>query len=198
MNHGVERSDPFFWLRDRANDEVLNYLKEENNYTESLMAETEPLQKTLFGEIKGRIKQDDSTYPVRWKNYYYYTRYDSGSDYARYYRKRIGSEESQEELNFDVPEMASGQNYFDFDEGDVSPDESLIIFSTDVTGRGLRTLHVKDLNSGEILDDNITDVEGGHAWAADNKTFFYTKQDPKTLRDYQIWRHHLGLSLIHI
>ena len=118
VDHGIERSDPFFWLRDRANDEVLNYLKEENNYTESLMAETEPLQKTLFGEIKGRIKQDDSTYPVRWKNYYYYTRYDSGSDYARYYRKRIGSEESQEELNFDVPEMASGQNYFDFDEGE--------------------------------------------------------------------------------
>ena len=192
VDHGIERADPYFWLRDRANDEVLNYLKEENNYTESVMAETEPLQKTLFGEIKGRIKQDDSTYPVRWKNYYYYTRYDSGSDYARYYRKHIASEGSQEELNFDVPEMARGQDYFDFDEGDVSPDESLIIFSTDITGRGLRTLQVKDLNSGEILVDNITNVEGGHAWAADNKTFFYTKQDPENLRDYQIWRHHLG------
>ena len=192
MDHGAKRPDLYFWLRDRSNDEVLNYLKEENNYTESIMAETESFQKTLFGEIKGRIKQDDSTYPVRWKNYYYYTRYDSDSDYARYYRKHIASEESQEELTFDVPEMARGQDYFDFDEGDVSPNERLIIFSTDITGRGLRTLQVKDLNSGEILIDNIANVEGGHAWAADNKTFFYTKQDPETLRDYQIWRHHLG------
>jgi len=190
--HGTKRSDPYFWLKDRANNEVINYLKEENNYTESIMAETEPLQKTLFGEIKARIKQDDSTYPVRWKNYYYYTRYDSGSDYARYYRKHIDSEDLQGELIFDVPEMARGLDYFDFDEGDVSPNESLIIFSTDLTGRGLRTLQVKDLDNGKILDDTITNVEGGHAWAADNKTFFYTKQDPQTLRDYQIWRHCLG------
>ena len=186
VNHGIERSDPYFWLRDRANDEVINYLEEENNYTESVMTETESLQKTLFGEIKGRIKQDDSTYPVRWKNYYYYTRYDSGSDYARYYRKHIVSDESEEDLIFDVPEMAQGYEYFDFDEGDVSPDESFIIFSTDITGRGLRTLQIKDLNSGKILDDGIKNVGGGHAWAADNKTFFYTKQDQETLRDYQI------------
>jgi oligopeptidase B len=192
VHHGTKRSDPYYWLRDKANNEVIDYLKEENKYTDSIMAETGPLQKALFGEIKARIKQDDSTYPVRWKNYYYYTQYDSGSDYARYYRKHVDSDGPQGELTFDVPQMASGQDYFDFDEGDVSPDESLIIFSTDITGRGLRTLRIKDLNSGEILDDTITNVEGGHAWAADNKTFFYTKQDPQTLRDHQIWRHHLG------
>ena len=192
VDHGIERSDPYFWLRDKTNVEVINYLKEENNYTESIMAETKSLQKNLFEEIKGRIKQDDSTYPVRWKNYYYYTRYDADSDYAKYYRKHIVSDGSEEDLIFDVPEMAQGYEYFDFDEGDVSPDESFIIFSTDITGRGLRTLQIKDLNSGKILDDKIKNVGGGHAWAADNKTFFYTKQDPETLRDYQIWRHYLG------
>ena len=146
VHHGTKRSDPYYWLKDKANNEVIDYLKEENKYTDSIMAETGPLQKALFGEIKARIKQDDSTYPVRWKNYYYYTQYDSGSDYARYYRKHVDSDGPQGELTFDVPQMASGQDYFDFDEGDVSPDESLIIFSTDITGRGLRTLRIKDLN----------------------------------------------------
>ena len=190
--HGVERSDPYYWLRERDNREVLDYLKAENAYTELAMEDTKELQEDLFREIKGRIKQDDDTYPVRWKNYLYYSRYTEGSEYPRYFRRRAGTGEELGRIIFDVPELAKGHRFYDFDEGEVSPDENLIAFSFDTTGRRIRTLQVKDLESGEILPDRIENVDGGHAWAADSKTLFYTRQDPETLRDYQVWRHRLG------
>lgn len=190
--HGVERSDPYYWLRERDNREVLDYLKAENAYTELAMEDTKELQEDLFREIKGRIKQDDDTYPVRWKNYLYYSRYTEGSEYPRYFRRRADTSEQSGRIIFDVPELAKGHRFYDFDQGEVSPDENLIAFSVDTTGRRIRTLQVKDLESGEILPDRIENVDGGHAWAADSKTLFYTRQDPKTLRDYQVWRHRLG------
>ena len=190
--HGVERSDPYYWLRERDNREVLDYLKAENAYTEVAMEDTKELQEDLFREIKGRIKQDDDTYPVRWKNYLYYSRYTDGSEYPRYFRRRADTSEESGRIIFDVPELAKGHRFYDFDEGEVSPDENLIAFSFDTTGRRIRTLQVKDLESGEILPDRIENVDGGHAWAADSKTLFYTRQDPETLRDYQVWRHRLG------
>ena len=190
--HGVERSDPYYWLRERDNREVLDYLKAENAYTEVAMEDTKELQEDLFREIKGRIKQDDDTYPVRWKNYLYYSRYTEGSEYPRYFRRRADTSEESGRIIFDVPELAKGHRFYDFDQGEVSPDENLIAFSVDTTGRRIRTLQVKDLESGEILPDRIENVDGGHAWAADSKTLFYTRQDPKTLRDYQVWRHRLG------
>ena len=190
--HGVERSDPYYWLRERDNAQVLDYLKAENAYTKAAMEGTGELQETLFREIKGRIKQDDDTYPVRWKNYLYYSRYAEGSEYPRYFRRHAGSGDEQGKITFDVPELAKGHHFYDFDEGEVSPDENLIAFSFDTTGRRIRTLQVKDLENGEILPDRIEKVDGGHAWAADSKTLFYTRQDPETLRDYQVWRHRLG------
>ena len=190
--HGVERSDPYYWLRERDNREVLDYLKAENAYTEAAMEGTKELQEALFREIKGRIKQDDDTYPLRWKNYLYYSRYTEGSEYPRYFRRRTATGEESGKIIFDVPELAQGHRFYDFDQGEVSPDENLIAFSFDTTGRRIRTLQVKNLESGEILPDRIEKVGGGHAWAADSNTLFYTRQDPETLRDYQVWRHRLG------
>ncbi|MFP6873706.1 MAG: S9 family peptidase [Verrucomicrobiales bacterium] len=190
--HGVERSDPYYWLRERENSEVLDYLKAENAHTKAAMADTKALQETLFKEIKGRIKQDDDTYPVRWKNFHYYSRYREGSEYPLYFRRRVGADDAAEEITFDVPSLAKGHKFYDFDEGEVSPDEKLVAFSVDTEGRRIRTLQVKNLESGEILPDRIGKVDGGHAWAADNQTLFYTRQDPETLREYQVWRHRLG------
>ncbi len=190
--HGVERSDPYYWLRQRENSEVLDYLKAENAHTKAAMADTKALQETLFKEIKGRIKQDDDTYPVRWKNFLYYSRYTEGSEYPLYYRRRVGADETAGEITFDVPALAKGHKFYDFDEGEVSPDEKLVAFSVDTEGRRIRTLQVKNLETGKILPDRIEKVDGGHAWAADNQTLFYTRQDPETLREFQVWRHRLG------
>ena len=143
--HGVERSDPYYWLRERDNREVLDYLKAENAYTEVAMEDTKELQEDLFREIKGRIKQDDDTYPVRWKNYLYYSRYTEGSEYPRYFRSRTGTSEESGRIIFDVPELAKGHRFYDFDQGEVSPDENLIAFSVDTTGRRIRTLQVLSL-----------------------------------------------------
>ena len=190
--HGVERSDPYYWLRQRENREVLDYLKAENAYTKTVMADTKALQETLFREIKGRIKQDDDTYPVRWKHYLYYSRYTEGSEYPLHYRRRAGADEDAGKITFDVPVLAKEHKFYDFDEGEVSPDEKLMAFSVDTEGRRIRTLQVKNLETGEILPDRIEKVDGGHAWAADNRTLFYTRPDPETLRDFQVWRHRLG------
>ena len=190
--HGVERSDPYYWLRERENAQVLDYLKAENAYTRAAMADTKALQETLFKEIKGRIKQDDDSYPVRWKNYLYYSRFTEGSEYPVYFRRSAGAGEEPGQITFDVPALAKGHKFYDFDEGEVSPDEKLVAFSVDTEGRRIRTLQVKNLETGKILPDRIEKVDGGHAWAADNQTLFYTRQDPETLREYQVWRHRLG------
>ena len=190
--HGVVRSDPYYWLRQRENREVLDYLKAENAYTKAALADTKVLQETLFKEIKGRIKQDDDSYPVRWKNYLYYSRYTKGSEYPLYYRRRVGADDDDGEITFDVPALAKGHKFYDFDEGEVSPDEKLLAFSVDTEGRRIRTLQVKNLETGKILPDRIGKVDGGHAWAADNQTLFYIRQDPETLREFQVWRHRLG------
>ena len=191
-DHGVRRSDPYFWLKNRDDPKVIKYLKDENKYTNHVLEKTKKLQTDLVGEIKGRIKQDDSSYPIPWKDYLYYTRYEVGSDYTKYYRRQKNAENDSEELLFDVPTMSFGHDYFDFDQGDVSPDQNLIIFSTDLSGRGLRTIKVYDIAKQKVLNDTIESIDGGHAWAADSKTFFYTRQDPDTLRSFQVWRHRLG------
>ena len=171
-DHGVRRSDPYFWLKNRDDPKVIKYLKDENKYTNHVFEKTKKLQTDLVGEIKGRIKQDDSSYPIPWKDYLYYTRYEVGSDYTKYYRRQKNAENDSEELLFDVPTMSFGHDYFDFDQGDISPDQNLIIFSTDLSGRGLRTIKVYDIAKQKVLNDTIESIDGGHAWAADSKTFF--------------------------
>lgn len=193
-DHGLPREDPYFWLKNREDPQVIKYLKEENDYTNLILEKTKKLQADLVKEIKGRIKQDDSSYPIPWKDFVYYTRFEIGSDYTKYYRRGKDEESDNEELLFDVAAMSSNHEYYDFDQGDVSPDQNLVIFSTDVSARGFRTIKVYDVNKRKVLKDTIKSIDGGHAWAADSKTFFYTRQDPETLRSFQVWRHQLGDS----
>ena len=191
-DHGVERRDPYHWMRERGSKEICAYLEGENAYTKAAMADTEALQATLVEEFKQRIKQDDDTYPVRWKNYLYYERYEHGAQYPLHCRRRADSEGAGEEVMLDVPRLSEGHRYFDLDAGDVSPDERLLVYATDTEGRRVFTLRIRDLETGEDLADVLEGVEGGHAWAADSKTLFYMKQDAETLRPHQVWRHVLG------
>ncbi|OUU87332.1 MAG: oligopeptidase B [Verrucomicrobiaceae bacterium TMED76] len=194
-NYGdVLRVDPYFWLNNRDDPQVIEYLEEENEYTKLILDSTKNLQAELFEEIKNRIKQDDSSCPIPWKDFIYYTRFELGSEYAKFYRRGKNELINNEELLFDVPAMSAGYDFFDFDQGDVSPNQNLIIFSTDTQGRGLRTIQIFDIKNRKTLNDRVESIDGGHAWCSDNKTFFYTRQDPETLRSFQVWKHRLGCS----
>jgi oligopeptidase B len=189
--HGHTRVDDYFWLNERDNPEVIAYLEAENAYLEKVMAHTEDLREDLFEEMKGRIKKDDAAVPYEKNGYWYYTRYVTGGEYALHCR-RPGSMEGAEEVMFDGNAMGEGQGYFSLRGVNVSPDARLAAFAVDKVGRRFYTLGVKDLATGEILADEIKDVTSNVVWAGDNRTLFYTRQDPETLRSFQIWRHELG------
>ncbi|MFQ5639146.1 MAG: S9 family peptidase [bacterium] len=189
--HGHVRVDNYYWLKERENPEVIEYLESENNYTKSVMAHTEKLQEKLFEEIKGRIKQDDSSVPYKLDDYYYYTRFEKGQEYPLYCRKK-GSLAAEEEIMLNVNEMAKGHDFFAVRGRVVSWNQDLLAFASDSVGRRIYTIQFKNLQTGEILPDKIPEVTGNMAWGNDNKTLFYTKQDLTTLRWRQIYRHTLG------
>ena len=155
-----------------------------------MLRETEDLQKDLFDEIVGRIVQDDSSVPYREKNYEYYRRYRKGDSYPLSCRRRVGT--NKEEIMFDIPSMAKGHKFYRHRTGELSSNEEIVAFSTDTRGRRIYTLRFKNLVTGKILPEKLEHVTGNHAWANDNKTIFYTRQDPETLRSYQVYKHVLG------
>ena len=189
--HGHVRIDNYHWLRERENPEVIAYLKAENDYTAKVMAHAEALQNTLFEEIKGRIKQTDTSVPYKEDDYFYYTRYEESKEYPIYSRKK-GSLDSPEEIMLDVNVMAEGHSFFSVRGLAVSFGQDLLAFATDTVSRRIYTLYFKNLTTGEIYSDEIPNVTGNVAWANDNKTLFYAKKDLTTLRSYQIYRHELG------
>ncbi len=191
--HGHTRIDNYYWLNERANPKVLEYLKAENVYTEAVMKPTEALQEKLYQEIIGRIKQTDLSVPYRSEGYYYYTRFEEGKDYPVFCRKK-GSLEAPEEVVLNVNEMAKGHGYYSVGGFSVSSNNNLIAFGVDTVSRRKYTLHFKNLATGEVLPDAIVNTTGSAAWANDNKTVFYTQIDDTTLRPQKIFRHVLGTS----
>lgn len=191
VTHGHKRIDNYFWLNDRDNPEVIQYLESENKYTESMLSHTSELQEQLFKEMKGRIKEQDQSVPYYFNGYTYYTRFIEGGEYPIYCRKK-GNNEGTEEVMLDCNEMAKGHEYFSAAFLDVSPNNQLLMFGVDTVGRRKYTLVFKDLVSGDMLPDRIADVSGNAEWANDNKTVFYEVKDPVTLREHKIMRHVLG------
>ena len=189
--HGDIRTDNYYWLNERENPEVIDYLKKENEYYEKMTAHTKTLQNDLFEEMKSRIKEDDASVPYFSNGYYYLTRFEKGKDYPIYSRKK-GSLDAKEEIIFDCNELAKGKSFFQLGGMSVSPDNKLVLFSTDVIGRRIYTMQVKNLETGKLLADKIENVDGRGVWANDNKTFFYVTQDKKTLRSDKVFRHQLG------
>jgi oligopeptidase B len=190
--NGHKRTDNYYYLNERENPEVIDYLNAENDYLEQVLAPVKNLREKLFEEMKGRIKQQDESVPYKEGAYYYYTRFVAGGEYPIFCRKK-GSLQAPEEIMFDGNERAKEHNYYQFGGFEVSDNDELAIFSEDTVSRRLYTLQVKNLKTGQIYPEAIPDTEeGSFAWAADNKTLFYIKKDPQTLLGYQVYRHVLG------
>lgn len=190
--HGDERIDNYFWLNDRDNPDVIAYLEAENAYAEEVMAPMTGLQTKLLEELKSRIRQVDVSVPYRDGDYYYYYRYEQGREYPIYCRK-YRSLDAAEEILLDVNIGAEGEAYYAVRGFAVSPDHSKAVYGVDTRGRRFFTLHFLDLETGALLPDRIENVTANMEWANDNRTVLYSKQDPGTLRSYQVYRHVLGM-----
>ena len=217
--HGDVRVDEYYWLRERDSPEVRAYLEAENDYVRQVMADTAGFEERLFEEIKGRIRQTDMSVPYRDGAYRYYRRYEDGREYEIHCRRRIeshgpgmpagagvaggpgdergiadaaGAVAAGEQIILDVNRVAAGHEFCQVASGPVSPDERLLAYAVDTVGRRRYTIRVRDLTTGDDLPDVIPDVTANVAWAADSGTLFYARQDPTTLRPYQILRHRLG------
>jgi len=191
--NGDVRVDEYFWLRNKENPEVLDYLKAENVYAEKAMGQSKELEEALFQEIKGRIKPTDLSVPFQMGGYFYYVRYETDREYGIYCRKRH-TLEGPEEIMLDANVLAQGHEFFSLGNWMVSFNDELLAYAIDTQGRRIYTIHVKNLTTGEVLSDTIPEVSGNMDWANDNRTLFYSKQDPETLRSNQIYRHVLGTN----
>ncbi len=189
--HGHTRIDNYYWLNERENAEVINYLNAENAYTKAMMKHTEDFQKKLFDEIVGRIKQTDESVPYKSNGYWYYVRFEEGKQYPIYCRKKE-TMQAAEEIMLNGNELAKGHAYFQFGSLSVSTDNKLLAYGVDTVSRRKYTVYVKNLETGELLNTQIPNTTGGVTWANDNKTFFYSTKDEVTLRSDKIWRHSLG------
>jgi oligopeptidase B len=189
--HDDVRVDEFYWLNDRENPEVIDYLNKENDYYDAHTAHTKKFQTDLFDEMKSRIKEDDSSVPYKYNGYWYITKYEKGKDYPIYTRKKE-TLEAVEELLFDCNEMAKDHSYFRLVGLNINSNNDLISYGIDTTGRRQYTLHIKNLKTNEVFKDEISNTTGGSTWANDNKTLFYTLKDETTLRSEAIYKHRLN------
>jgi oligopeptidase B len=202
--HGHERIDNYYWMRltdeqksaqtpDEHTQKVLSYLNAENDYREKETAHLDKFEDKLFDEIVGRIKQTDLSVPYKYNGYYYITKYEEGKEYSILTRKKE-SLDNEEEVYLDMNKLAEGHAYYNVNNTSISPDNKLLAYSEDTVSRRIYTIKFKDLESGELMDDKIEGVSGSAVWANDNKTIFYVKKDPVTLRSEKVYRHTLGTN----
>jgi oligopeptidase B len=189
--HNDIRIDNYFWMNDREDQDVRDHLNAENTYTKSVLKHTEAFQKDLFEEMKGRIKEDDSSVPYKLNGYWYITKFEKGQDYPIYTRKK-DTIDAPEEIIFDCNEMAKGHAYFKLGGISISPDNTMASFSIDTVSRRQYTLQIKNLQTGIVFMDKVENTTGSATWANDNKTLFYTKKDEVTLRSDKVYKHRLN------
>lgn len=204
VKHDDTRIDNYFWMRlsddqknadskDEQTQKVYDYLNSENSYYQDVMSHTKEFKEALFEEMKGRIKEDDESVPYKKNGYFYITKYRKGQQYPIYSRKK-GSLEGEEDIIFNVNKEAEGHDYFQLGGLNVSTNNKLVAFATDTISRRQYFIRIKNLETGEIYPDKIENTTGGSVWANDNKTLYYTKKDPQTLRSSKIYRHTLGTN----
>ncbi|WP_456376790.1 S9 family peptidase [Lutibacter sp.] len=189
--HGDVRIDNYYWLNEKENPKVIDYLNAENDYYNSKTAHTKKFQEDLFLEMKSRIKEEDESVPYKKNNYYYITRFEKGKQYPIYTRKKE-TLEAKEQIMFDVNTLAEKHNYYKLSGLSISPDNKIVAFGVDTVSRRQFTLQFKNLETGKIYPEKIENTTGSAAWASDNKTVFYTQKNPTTLRGEKIFRHVLG------
>jgi oligopeptidase B len=190
--HGETVSDDYFWLREKSNPEVARYLEAENAYTASMTKELKPFEDALYGEMLARIKQTDLSVPMRRLGYLYYARTEEGKQYPIQCRRK-GSMDAPEEVLLDPNEWAGVQAYVGVGAVAISDDSNLMAYTVDFVGFRQYKLHVKNLRTGETLPDTAERVTSA-AWAADNRTLFYTTEDETTKRPDRLWRRALGAA----
>ncbi|WP_234111302.1 S9 family peptidase [Chryseobacterium sp. R2A-55] len=188
--HGDRRIDNYFWMNERENPAVTQYLEEENAYCDFMMKDTEKFQQELFEEMKSRYKEDDQSLPYFFNKYWYIVRFETGKEYPVFSRK-FETLENEEEILLDVNILAEGQKFFEVGSVAVSMDNKLMTFSSDNMGRRIYTIQFKNLETGEILQDQIANTTGKAVWANDNRHIFYIRKD-KNLRAFQVYMHELG------
>jgi len=188
--HNDKRNDPYFWMNERENPEVIKYLEEENAYTDFVMKETEDLQNDLYEEMKSRYKKDDESLPYFFNQYWYIVRYEDGKEYPIFSRK-FQTLENEEEILLDANVLAEGHEYFDIGSISISVNNDILSFSTDVVGRRIYKIFFKNLKTGEIYKDEIDNTTGKAVWSGDDNYVFYIRKD-ESLRAFQIHRHELG------
>lgn len=196
--HGDTVVDNYYWMIDYFkkgpdSTKVVNYLKAENKYLDTMMSGSKGFREDLFKELKGRIKEKDESVPVFKNGYFYYSKTEDGKQYYKYCRKK-GSMDAREEILADVDEMAKGHPYFSVSGFSISPDNRLMAYGVDEVSRRQYTLHIKDLETGAILKDEIRNTEGDAVWAQDNKTIFYTDKNAVTLLSEKIKKHVIGMD----
>ena len=189
---GHTRNDPFFWLREKSNPEVADYLNAENAYTDVVMKPTAALQEALYKEMLSHIKETDVSVPYREGNYFYYSRTEEGKQYPIYCRKK-GKLEAAEQVTLDLNELAKGEKFMALGAYTVSDDGKFLAYSADNTGFRQYTLRVKDLESGQLLSEQI-EKTGSVVWANDGRTLFYSMED-SAKRPYRLYRHRLGMTI---
>ena len=194
--HGDKVNDPYYWMIDyfkkgKDSTKVVDYLKAENTYWETMMKDTEAFREELFKEMKARIKEKDESVPTFRNGYFYYTKTETGKQYFKYYRKK-GSLKAPEELLLDVDKMAEGHAYYSATGFSVSPDNTKLIYGVDDVSRRQYKLFMKDLTTGKVTDLGIKNTSGYATWANDNKTIFYTSKNEVTLLSEKIMRHIIG------
>lgn len=190
--HGDTRKDEYYWLNERENKEVIDYLEAENKYTDSVLSPVKKLKEELFNELKARIKEDDSSVPFLKDGYYYYNKFETGKEYPVYCRKK-GNLDAPEQILINVNELARGHEYFVAAGLKVSPDDQYMIYMIDTTGRNLFKTQIINLKTGEKLKDEFK-TAGSYEWMSDSKTIVYDTKDDVTLRNDKIWRHTLGVE----
>jgi oligopeptidase B len=198
--HGDTRIDNYYWMNDYFkkgpdSTRAVEYLEAENKYYDTMMAGTKAFQEKLYTEMKARIKEKDESVPVFKNGYFYYNRVEEGKDYFVYCRKK-GSLDAKEEVLLDVNKMAEGHNYYSAIGFDVSIDNKLMAYGVDTLSRRQYKIYVKNLETGEIFKDIVSNTEGDPVWANDNLTFFYTDKNPITLLSEKIKKHKLGTDAL--
>ncbi len=188
--HNSTRIDNYYWLNDRENPEVINYLNAENAYTKSIMQNTEALQDQIYNEIIGRIKQTDVSVPYGFNGYTYYTKFEKGKEYPNYCRKLI-AKSAKEEVFLDGNKMAEGTSFFQIGDWEFSSNNKILAYSTDTVSRRKYDIYFKNVETGDAIDEIIPNTTGNVVWANDNRTVYYEVKD-KTLRSYRIYKHVIG------
>ena len=192
--HNDERIDEYYWLKERDNPKVIDYLNAENSYRNKYMKDYQGLEKQLFKEIKSRIKEDDSSVPYFENGYFYYTRYETGKQYPIYCRKKENLD-ANEEILIDANKMSKGHDYFRIGGIDVSPNNKIAAYGVDTVSRRLYTIYFKNLETGKVYEDKIPYTTGSVTWTNDNSAIFYDKKDIETLREERVMKHGFGTNI---